>query len=258
MKTQTMVIQELTYENIDIVKYHHRVFPEGIALLDHQDDGFTVAVLRVILGDRNACDFCMGENSRIFAKLEIGGKTCTMEVTQKNGEVHVKLQGAPVQYAVMELQNRLWDSLGLRMFFGDDGYATQLQEIVNGKKTPAAFCKTEPFRKYIQQYIRSFRPEKLLPGKNLWLCLGKDGRFLVRQEKSGEEVLCLSETDLWAFRFLCFVHLRRFWDTAQRKCNIPGVLFPAMTWDFSRVLDRSVDFEALLRRELESGRQLFL
>lgn len=90
------------------------------------------------------------------------------------------------------------------------------------------------------QFVPEFTPERLLPDKNLWLCVAPDGNFFIKRNLR-EEVPDLSETDHLVFLYFCFMHMCRCF-TAMGKAA------PIEIPDFSDRLDESVDFNALLRR----------
>lgn len=111
---------------------------------------------------------------------------------------------------------------------------------------------------YLHRFIREFSPALLLPDKDLWLHLEENGRFVVRLGKSGEEVPCLSETDQWIFRYLCWLHRVRFWEQAGRWSGREMPKPRLLIRDFSDRLDESVDFDVLLRRAEEISHQIVL
>ena len=144
------------------------------------------------------------------------------------------------------------ESLRTVCFDGSEVYAGMLQQYLEypefyfcGKQD---ICATKTFRHYLRRFIRTFRQEKLLPNKNLWLQLEKCGRFSVRLGRNGEELPDLSETDSYIFQYLCFLHLRRFWNGIRKRCRFPALVLPVMVRDFSDRLDESVDYDALLER----------
>lgn len=140
-------------------------------------------------------------------------------------------------------------------FDGSGIYAGKLQQYLEYPEFYACgkqdICITKTFRHYLRRFIRTFHPEKLLPNKNLWLQMEKCGRFSVRLGRDGEEISDLSETDNYIFQYLCFLHLRRFWDGIWKCCRFPALALPVIIRDFSNRLDESVDYEALLERAAE-------
>lgn len=147
-------------------------------------------------------------------------------------------------------------------FDGSGVYAGMLQQYLEypefyfcGKPD---ICATKTFRHYLRRFIRTFRQEKLLPNKNLWLQLEKCGRFSVRLGRDGEEISDLSETDNYIFQYLCFLHLRRFWDGIWKCCSFPALALPVIIRDFSNRMDESVDYEALLERAAEDFGQVIV
>lgn len=154
------------------------------------------------------------------------------------------------------LQKLTMEERRLCRFAGPGKYPTRLQQYL---KCPEVFAEatkiglialslTATFRHYLRRFIRKFRPEKLLPDKDLWLCIARDGRFLVRQGKNGEEIVNLSETDHYIFHYLCFLQLHQFWNGIRKHSRFPATRLLIAVRDFSDRMDESVDYDALLRR----------
>ena len=101
---------------------------------------------------------------------------------------------------------------------------------------------------YLRDFIQTFQPERLLPEKDLWLQLEKDGHFAVSLGKNGTKLENLSESDAYVFRFLCFWQLHRFLKGLRAWNQLPAVEYFLEVPDFSDRLDESVDYEALLAR----------
>ena len=115
-------------------------------------------------------------------------------------------------------------------------------------KSKVSLSTTKTFRGYLHRFIRNFQPEPLLPGHDLWLHLEKNGRFSLRLGKNGEEITDFSEADFCVFQYLCFLHIRRFWDDVRKCCGFPVAMLPVLIPDFSERLEKGVDFNALLQR----------
>ena len=90
---------------------------------------------------------------------------------------------------------------------------------------------------HLTRFIRTFRPERLLPGKDYWLHLEADGRFSVRLGKTGEELPHLSETENLVYRYLCLVQLLRFW---EQTGQLPKETCVGLR-DFSHRLEEGTD-----------------
>ena len=138
------------------------------------------------------------------------------------------------------------------------GYHTRLQqywaypqgfsERTTLPKSSISLSTTKTFHCYLRRFIRNFQPEPLLPGHDLWLHLEKNGRFYLRLGKNGEEITDFSEADFCVFQYLCFLHIRRFWDDVRKCCGFPVAMLPVLIPDFSERLEKGVDFNALLQR----------
>lgn len=149
----------------------------------------------------------------------------------------------------------------LLCFFRPVGYHTRLQqyweypqgfeERTTQPGNNISLSRTKTFRHCLRRFVRSFQPEPLFPNSNLWLHLEKNGRFSVRLGKDNEEIASLSESDNYVFQYLCFLHIRRFWDGLRKCSRFPAMALPVLIRDFSDRLDEDVDYDALLRRVLE-------
>ncbi len=157
------------------------------------------------------------------------------------------------------LQELTREERRLYCFRGPGAYPVLLQQYL---KRPEAFAETtkigtislsqtKTFRHCLCRFVQSFQPEKLLPGKDLWLYLEKNGRFTVRRRQDGARMPQLSETEQAIFQYLCFLELRRFWNVVRQKCRYPERRFSVVILDFSQRLDESVDFNALLLKAKE-------
>ena len=128
------------------------------------------------------------------------------------------------------------EELGLLYFEEPIGYHTRLQQYLEHPQGFAArtalpnstisLSMTKTFRSYLRQYIRNFQPEPLLPGNELWLHLERDGRFSLRLGPNGEEVNDFSESDFFIFQYLCFLHIRRFWDELRKHYSPKPLCVP--------------------------------
>ena len=112
---------------------------------------------------------------------------------------------------------------------------------------------TKTFRSYLHRFIRNFRAEPWFSGSNLWLHIDKSGRFSLRLGENGEEIADFSEADFCVFQYLCFLHLRRFWDDVRKCCGFPVAMLPVLIPDFSERLEKGVDFNALLQRAFSAA-----
>ena len=75
--------------------------------------------------------------------------------------------------------------------------------------------ETRLFRKCLRDYIRNYVPEKLPGSKNLIISVADNGRFFAENEKTGEVVEDLNETERMMFEYICFLKVNGFWKEFQ-------------------------------------------
>ena len=154
----------------------------------------------------------------------------------------------------------------LLCFSGNIGYHTRLQQYLEypqgfaARTTPTgsniSLSTTKTFCCYLRRFIRDFRPEPLLPSGDLWLHLEKSGRFSLRLGVNGEEITDSSEAEFLIFQYLCFLQMRRFWNTLRKHYLFPATTLPVFIRDFSARLDENMDYDLLLRRALDVSKQV--
>ena len=146
------------------------------------------------------------------------------------------------------------------------GYHTRLQQYLEYPqgfaakttlpKSKVSLSTTKTFRGYLHRFIRNFRAEPLLAGSNLWVHLEKSGRFSLRLGENGEEITDFSEADFCVFQYLCFLHIRRFWDDVRKCCSVSAATSPVLIRDFSHVVKNKKDYATLLELALECAAQV--
>lgn len=72
--------------------------------------------------------------------------------------------------------------------------------------------ETRFFRAYLNEFIKSYKPELINKEKDLWLYLKENGEFVVTKGENGETTVDLSQKDFFMYNLLCFLNLVRFWD----------------------------------------------
>ena len=72
--------------------------------------------------------------------------------------------------------------------------------------------ETRSFRAYLNEFIKSYKPELINKEKDLWLSLKSNGEFVVTKGSTGEETKELNSKDWFVYNLLCFLNLVRFWD----------------------------------------------
>ena len=156
----------------------------------------------------------------------------------------------------------------LLCFFRPVGYHTRLQQYLD---YPEAFASettlskggtslstTKTFRRCLRNFIRAFHPEMLPTNNALWLHLEKSGHFSVRLGKNGAPVIDLNASDNYAFQYLCFLHIRCFWNLLRERCRFPAAMLPVLVQDFSNQLNDIKNFYALLQRTVTESSQVIV
>lgn len=80
--------------------------------------------------------------------------------------------------------------------------------------------ETRSFRAYLNEFIKSYKPELINKEKDLWLSLKDNGEFVVTKGENGETTVDLSQKDFFMYNLLCFLNLVRFWDEFNEIRNI--------------------------------------
>ena len=148
------------------------------------------------------------------------------------------------------------------------GYHTRLQQYLRHPqgfkarttvpKDNVSLSTTKTFHCYLLRFIHNFQPEPLSPNSNLWLHLEKTGRFSLRLGENGEEITSLNESDFYAFQYLCFLHIRRFWQIIRERCRFPATNLPLFIEDFSSRIKKCEDYDALLQRSIPVSSQVII
>jgi hypothetical protein len=269
MHDNAFKLKQLFYENMGNEPFYLRNFYDATEYLDEPFSDITLQVIRLLLGDMHACDSCCHEDSRIEAKVQIGTHAYFVMVIFENGIA---------MFYVMDEQERdrtLWylqtvshspEEQILSCFLAPGVYPVRLHQYKdpaqrypgNLEEATRSIGSTRSFRDYLRQFIRSFQPQRLLPGKDYWLHLEADGRFAVRLGTHGEEVPRLSEAENWVYHYLCFLHLLRFWDGMQDLRNYKDVKLPVLIHDFSKQLDGNVNQVSLFAQTRSLARQVLI
>lgn len=136
-----------------------------------------------------------------------------------------------------------------RMFAGD--------ELIRfSQKTDGIGVKRE-FRSHLKKFIRAFQPEVLIKGKPFVFLLNKKGEFCVENLYHPGERVLLSECEAKIYRYLCYLHLSRFWGEIECIKNQNHFCLPLVINDFLDFIDESVDSDELIKRTLALNRQAF-
>ena len=117
---------------------------------------------------------------------------------------------------------------------------------------------TNAFRRHLQEYIKSFETETLVPGKPYQVVLNKDGKFVVIDKNTGKEETSLSETEQIIYHYLCFIHTARFWQDFERMRDLNANLKPLVIKDFVERVDDTVNIDQYLKKANELSREVIV
>lgn len=88
--------------------------------------------------------------------------------------------------------------------------------------------ETRFFRAYLNEFIKSYKPELINKEKDLWLSLKDNGEFVVTKGGNGETTADLSQKDFFMYNLLCFLNLVRFWDEFNEIRDINIIKLPVI------------------------------
>lgn len=130
----------------------------------------------------------------------------------------------------------------LRLAFYKDNkyfYKGRFSTLTNG------IGETRFFRVYLNEFIKSYKPELINKEKDLWLSLKDNGGFVVTKGENGETTADLSQKDFFMYNLLCFLNLVRFWDEFNEIRDINTIKVPIVIklldncdFDLSCFIDR--------------------
>lgn len=113
--------------------------------------------------------------------------------------------------------------------------------------------ETRSFRAYLNEFIKSYKPELINKEKDLWLYLKDNGEFVVTKGENGETTVDLTPKDLFLYNLLCFLNLVRFWDEFNEIRNINTEKNPVvikLSKDFSLCSEFTLNYLLNISREL--------
>jgi hypothetical protein len=269
MHDYAFTLKQLFFENMGSEPFYLRNFRNSIEYLDEPFSDVTLQVIRLLLGDMQACDTCCHADSRIEARVLIGEVEYTVMVIFQDGVAMFYVtddEGKDRTLWYLQTVARTPEEQEVSCFTKPGVYPVRLYQYQNSEELyPGNFREatcgigtSQTFRHYLQRFIRGFQKERLLPEKDYWLQPEKDGRFFVRLGRNGRKHSNLSKTDHWVFQYMCFLHLLRFWKEMRKRCRFPALEAPVLIRDFSDQLDESTDFKQLLVQAEALERQVLV
>lgn len=124
-------------------------------------------------------------------------------------------------------------------------------ELTNG------YGSTRSFRGFVANYIKHFKPIRLLEDKNLFLQISKDGDFWVGY-LDGQEKVKLNENEELLYHYLSFLSIADFWDRAEKIRNLNRVNKPLVVSNFAKCLEKGEHFFERVTRKIKIRRQIIL
>ncbi len=88
--------------------------------------------------------------------------------------------------------------------------------------------ETRFFRAYLNEFIKSYKPELINKEKDLWLSLKSNGEFVVTKGEKGKATADLSQKDFFMYNLRCFLNLVRFWDEFNEIRDINIIKLPVI------------------------------
>ena len=264
MKDHHLIIKSLNYTGTNKTDLQQLSLSPGLQILNVADPEATAAVLNALLIGPPACQIHDQNNSFIKTSMLLFGDETTVIASIEN----IDENDSAIMLPYSEIVERTEEEHAFLCFSQPADYHVRLQQYW---EQPEAFAKqttqpqrtlslstTKTFRHHLRRFIHTFSPEPMNPKKDLWLHIEKDGRFSVRSDAFGKEITNLSEADNLVFQYLCFLHIRRFWDGVQRYCRFPAWTLPIVICDFSGKLNDNTNYDSLLQRALDVSAQVIV
>lgn len=88
--------------------------------------------------------------------------------------------------------------------------------------------ETRFFRAYLNEFIKSYKPELINKEKDLWLYLKDNGEFVVTEGEQGKRSSPLSKDEDLLFNLFCYINLVRFWDKFNEIRDVNIIKQPAV------------------------------
>ena len=118
--------------------------------------------------------------------------------------------------------------------------------------------KNKTFRAYLYRFINSFQAQCLQREKAYEIMLCRNGIFAVRDIRSSDMEVLLSESEEKLFGYLCFLITAEFWQGFEELRNLHCIRKPLVIRNFLEKLDVSVDIKDLLKRTAQLNRQIII
>lgn len=119
------------------------------------------------------------------------------------------------------------------------------------------FIGTAAFHRCLRSYIQGFKPFRLCEERDFSISISRKGHFFAI-DGNGNERTSLSDCEQILLRYAAFLAHAEFWAGAEAMRDLHHTPKPLFITDFRDRLDESVNYDALLQRAQDTGRQVFL
>lgn len=116
---------------------------------------------------------------------------------------------------------------------------------------------TRSFRAFMTDYIKHFKPIRLMVNKDLFLKLSNDGEFNAGFINSNDKFF-LSESENVLYHYLSFISIADFWSRAEKIRNLNHVNKPLIVSNFLELLDESINLSEIVRHTNKTDRQVIM
>lgn len=127
------------------------------------------------------------------------------------------LNMSPEERSLMCFEDFENQNYPLRLAFYKDNkyfYKGSFSTLTNG------IGETRTFRAYLNEFMKSYKPELINKEKDLWISLKSNGEFVVTKGEQGKKASPLSKDETLLFNLVCYINLIDFWDNFNEIRNI--------------------------------------
>lgn len=254
MEQNKLVIQTLSYceKNAPPITYNLL----STQILQEQHPDLLEHAFKAILGNPHASAWLQKRSISLEATVTCGG--FPFRIAVQNGVLRAWIGGADCTEKYLHYLRHTREEMDLVCFRQPKGYPLRLSQYRLGRISTLRYTRpvgyTATFQFHMRRFIREFQPQRLVPGKELFLHLFRDGTF--RVHLGDDENPTLSETEQTIYYYLCFLHLQRFWAQILERHSLDGPVLPVIIPNVLNRIDGSIDREEIIRCCSQLNRQI--
>lgn len=268
-----MMIRHVTIQSFGEISFYDAVFNPGLNCIDSRHAPEIPAVIELLLCSRHPRSLPRGwvrPNTCITAEILLGGEEYTLDAVCHQGKLTFAVRDSQGNDATSFYRYTLShcpEQDAVESFDGQDRtYPTRLLSYRNRadydttatlSRRTKRFADTKVFRSYVNQYIRSFRPESIRNGKKYQITITPQGKFEVFSPNTPEK-LFLSTTEEKLFLYLCFLNVAEFWEEFEKIRDLHHEKKPLTIQNFLEFLDDAADIRGLMERTAKLQRQTLI